>query len=92
MDDRRGTLIHDAELAHLNGYRVEAPEGQLGIVQKVLHAGRPPRPLTLVVSDGGTIRLVSLHRVAEVASRERRIILRPERDATSPDDGCLKAA
>jgi hypothetical protein len=50
----------------------------------VRQAGRPPRPLALVVSDGKTIRLVSPRRVAEVAALERRIVLRAEDAASTP--------
>ena len=93
MDDERRTSVYDAQLAQSIGYRVDAPEGQLGVVRKVPHAGRPPRPLTLVVSDGNMVRLVSLCRVAGVEPFERRIILRPEGVAASPRDGrTLKAA
>jgi hypothetical protein len=68
----------EARLGHTVGYRVEAPEGYLGLVQRVPHAGRPPRPLVLVVSDGETVRLVSLRRVAAVLPHERRVVLGPE--------------
>jgi hypothetical protein len=64
-------------LGHVVGYRVDAPEGSLGFVQRVPHAGLPPRPLTLVVSDGETVRFVSLQRVAAVLPDERRIVLAP---------------
>jgi hypothetical protein len=59
------------------GYRVDAPEGYLGLVQRVPHAGWPPRPLVLVVSDGETVRFVALRRVAAVLPHERRIVLGP---------------
>lgn len=64
-------------LGHAVGYRVDAPEGYLGLVQRVPHAGRPPRPLVLVVSDGETVRFVALRRVAAVLPHERRIVLGP---------------
>jgi hypothetical protein len=79
-----GERTTDARLPQTIGYRVDGPEGPLGIVQNVRQAGRPPRPLALVVSDGKTIRLVSPRRVAEVAALERRIVLRPEDAASAP--------
>jgi hypothetical protein len=72
----RGSVL-DAHLKHAVGYRVDAPEGHLGVVQGVPHAGRPPQPLVLVVTDGETVRFVSLRRVAAVLEREHRIVLRP---------------
>jgi hypothetical protein len=60
------------------GYRVDAPEGYLGLVQRVPHAGWPSRPLVLVVSDGETVRFVALRRVAAVLPDERRIVLGPQ--------------
>jgi hypothetical protein len=64
-------------LNHAVGYRVDGPEGYLGRVQRVPLAGRPPQPLTLVVSDGQTARFISLGRIAAVLKRERRIVLWP---------------
>lgn len=75
-DPHREPLV-EARLARSVGYRVDAPEGCLGLVQTVPHAGRPPRPLVLVVSDGETVRFVSLRRVAAVSPDERRIVLGP---------------
>jgi hypothetical protein len=72
-----GTVV-DTRLRRAVGYRVDAPEGYLGIVQGVPQAGRPSRPLVLVVSDGETVRFVSLRRVATVLPFERRIVLRPQ--------------
>jgi len=75
--------------AHLEdtvGYRVEGPEGYLGLVQGVPQAGRPLRPLVLVVSDGETVRFVSLRRVAAVLPFEHRIALGPRHVASAPFD------
>jgi hypothetical protein len=71
--------VLDARLSLALGYRVDAPEGRLGLVQGIPHVGRPPRPLVLVVSDGKTVRFVSLRRVAAVLPHERRIVLRSAR-------------
>lgn len=78
-EPRNGGSVLDARLRLAVGYRVDAPEGQLGFVQGVPHAGRPRRPLVLVVSDGKTVRFVSLRRVAAVSPHERRVVLRPAR-------------
>jgi hypothetical protein len=77
--DTRSVL--DARLRRAIGYRVDAPEGQLGLVQGIPHAGRPQRPLVLVVSDGETVRFVSLSRVAAVLPHESRIVLWPAKGA-----------
>jgi hypothetical protein len=73
----------DTYLTKSVGYRVDAPEGQIGSVQKVPQGGRPRRPLALVVSDGKTVQLVSLRRVADILPLERRVVLRSV-DATPP--------
>ena len=75
--DARSEPPLDSRLGHAVGYRVDAPEGYLGLVQSVPHAGRPARPLVLVVSDGETVRFVTLRRVAAVLPDERRIVLGP---------------
>jgi len=64
------------------GYRVDGPEGYVGLVQGVPQAGRPLRPLVLVVSDGETVRFVSLRRVAAVMPFEHRIVLGPQHVAS----------
>jgi hypothetical protein len=73
-------------LRHAVGYRVDAPEGYLGLVQRVPHAGRPPRPLVLVVSDGEIVRFVALRRVAAVLTHERRIVLGPRSISAASHD------
>jgi hypothetical protein len=77
VSEHEAGLVVDARLRQAVGYSVDAPEGHLGFVQGVPHAGRPQRPLVLVVSDGETVRLVSLRRVAAVLPFERRIVLWP---------------
>jgi hypothetical protein len=84
MEDERKNSACDTYLTQSIGYRVDAPEGHVGIVQKVPEAGRPRRPLALVVSDGKTVRLVSLRRIAEVEPLERRIVLQPGGAASLP--------
>jgi hypothetical protein len=80
LETGRGSVL-DAHLKHAVGYRVAAPEGHLGLVQGVPHAGRPPQALVLVVSNGETVRFVALRRVAAVLQLERRIVLRPRQVA-----------
>lgn len=76
LETGRGSILH-ARLKHVVGYRVDAPEGDLGHVHGVPHAGQPPEPLVLIVSDGETVRFVSLRRIAAVVQAEHRIVLRP---------------
>jgi hypothetical protein len=75
LETGRGSVL-DAHLRDAVGYRVDAPEGHLGRIQGVPHAGRPSRPLVMVVSDGETVRFVSLRRVAAVLQFEHRVVLR----------------
>jgi hypothetical protein len=84
MGDEGKNSAWDTYLTQSIGYCVDAPEGRIGIVQKVPQAGRPRRPLALVVSDGKTVRLVSLRRVADVVPLERRVVLRAARCAPMP--------
>ena len=86
LETGRGSVLH-AHLNHAVGYRVDAPEGHLGHVRGVPNAGRPPRPLVLVVSDGEIVRFVSLHRVAAVLELEHRIVLRPPQTAAISAEG-----
>ena len=76
-----------SRLGRVVGYRVDAPEGYLGLVQRVPHAGQPPRPLVLVVSDGEVVRFVALRRVAAVLPDERRIVLEPQPIAAASHEG-----
>jgi hypothetical protein len=83
-EDDVGTAI-DNLLRRAVGYRVDGPDGYLGKVHGVPQAGRPRKPLTLVVSDGATARFVSLRRVAAVVPSERLLVLRRTVDeAPSP--------
>ena len=67
----------DRLLQLATGFRVDGPEGYLGVLAGVPHAGNPPRPLVLVVRGSETMRFVSLARVAVVLPRARRIVLWP---------------
>ena len=86
LETGRGSVLH-AHLKHAVGYRVAGPEGDLGRVQRVPHAGRPPLPLVLVVSDDKTVRFVSLRRVAAVLPLEHRIVLRQRETAAVSVEG-----
>jgi hypothetical protein len=71
-----GTDI-DTRLGAALGYRIEAPDGDAGILVGVPFGGLPPQPLVLVVRDGDRMRFVSVRRVRAVLSAERRIRLWP---------------
>jgi hypothetical protein len=60
------------------GYRVDAPEGHLGVVQEVRFAGVPPRPLVLLVRALDRLYLLPARRVARVLPDERRVLLWPD--------------
>jgi hypothetical protein len=79
----------DRRLQGATGYRVDAPEGYLGVVGGVPLAGNPPRPLVLVVHGDETMRFFPLTRVATVLPRARRILLWPRspRRATRARNG-----
>ena len=84
VSEHKAGKVVGTRLRRVVGYRVDAPEGYLGIVQGVSQAGRHSRPLVLVVPDGETVRFVSVGRIAAVLKFERRIVLRPhEADGVS---------
>jgi hypothetical protein len=76
VSEHEAAAVVDTRLRQAVGYRADAPEGHLGTVQGVPQAGRPTRPLALVVPDGETVRFVLLGRVAAVLPFEGRIALR----------------
>ena len=65
------------------GFRVDGPDGSHGVVHGIPRGGRPMRPLVLIVSDGTTVRFISLREIAAVSRVERRIVLHPQ-EATAP--------
>jgi hypothetical protein len=79
----------DRLLEGATGYRVDAPEGYLGVVGGVPLVGNPPQPLVLVVHGDETMRFVPLTRVATVLPEARRILLWPRspRRATRARNG-----
>jgi hypothetical protein len=65
----------DEALRAAVGYRVVGSEGEAGVITGVPEAGRPPRPLLLVVRAGNTLRFVPLRRVERVLPHERRVVV-----------------
>jgi hypothetical protein len=74
-DARRST---DERVRASVGYRVDAPEGHLGVVEEVRLAGIPPRPLVLVVRALNRRYLLPARRIARVLPDERRLLLWPD--------------
>ena len=68
---------HDYWLAHCEGFRVDGPEGRVGIVEAVL--GHEDEPTTLAVREGlFALRTVyvPIEQVADIEPRAERIVLR----------------
>ena len=66
-------------LAHCEGYRVDSPDGRVGVVEHVRLAPDSGRPELLAVRSGlfvPRLLLVPVARVEGVIPRERRVILR----------------
>lgn len=67
----------DDRLDHCKGFRVDGPEGRVGVVEAVL--GHQDKPTTLAVREGlfalRTIH-VPLERAPEVRPRAERIVVR----------------
>jgi transcription elongation factor GreA len=72
---RTGEAALDEALRAAVGYRVLAPEGDVGVVTRVPEAGEPSRPLVLVVRDGKTFRFVPRALVQRVVPGERRVVV-----------------
>jgi hypothetical protein len=69
------SVAFDEALRAAVGYRIVAREGDAGVITGVPEAGRPPRPLLLVVRAGNTFCFVSRRRVERVLPRERRVVI-----------------
>ncbi len=68
---------HDDWLGHCEGFRVDGPEGRVGVIEAVL--GHEDEPTTLAVREGlFALRIVHvpIEQVAEVQPRAERIVLR----------------
>ena len=76
-DAKPANATFDRLLQESTGYRVDGPEGYLGVVEGVPIAGNPPRPLVLVVGGAQALRFVPLRRVAVVLPDARRVLLWP---------------
>ena len=66
-------------LAHCEGYRVDSPDGRVGVVEHVRLAPDSGRPELLAVRSGlfvPRLLLVPADRVEGVVPRERRVVLR----------------
>lgn len=70
--------LEDEDVLECVGYRVDAPEGHLGVVEEVRFAGRPPRPLVLVVRALDRLYLLPARRIARVLRDEGRVLLWPD--------------
>jgi hypothetical protein len=68
----------DDDLRDSVGYRVDAPEGHLGVVEAVRWSGIPQRPLVLVVRALDRLYLLQPRRVAVVDTAQRRLLLRAD--------------
>jgi hypothetical protein len=62
------------------GYRVLDRNRDVGEVVGVPEAGIPRRPLVLVVRDGGTMRFVSVRRVAATLPVPRLLLLAADKE------------
>ena len=62
------------------GYGISGSEGEAGVITGVPEAGRPPRPLLLVVRAGNSFRVIPRRRIERVVPRERHVVVSsPER-------------
>jgi len=90
----------DETLRAAVGYRVVVAEGD-GVVTAVPEAGRPSRPLLLVVRVGNTFRFIPRRHVERVLPQDRCVLVEmgESRDGdgrvsgarSSPDPSCLRA-
>jgi CelD/BcsL family acetyltransferase involved in cellulose biosynthesis len=65
-------------LCHSEGFRVDTPEGRLGLVEAVMFRVRPTNPDALIVRAGVLGRrlvIVPIEIVADVLPRKERILL-----------------
>src|SRR6266567_1312073 len=66
-------------LSHCEGFKVESPQGQVGVVESVVYAGNEPRPRYLAVASGRFVlhtELVPCGDVVSIDPRETRLTVR----------------
>jgi uncharacterized protein YrrD len=62
----------DYWLAHCEGFKVQSPEGEVGIVESVVYAADAARPAYLTVTGGRFLRYTALVPCGEVVSIDAR--------------------
>jgi hypothetical protein len=74
---RTPTFDLDYRLCRCEGFRVDSPEGRVGVVQEAHFRSRIDRPDALVVRTGllGRLLMISVEEVAEVSLGEERVVL-----------------
>lgn len=78
----------DYWLRRCEGFRVDSPQGRVGLVAEVWYASRCDRPDVIAVRAGLLGRLLLIVPVAEIAEilpREERIVLHGSPRATAPE-------
>lgn len=76
-DDRR--LDPEPDLDGCHGFRVDSPDGRIGVVERIYHDPRSGRPAALEIRVGlfrPQQRLAPIEWVAEVRPEKRRLVLR----------------
>lgn len=75
-------------LCRCEGFRVDSPEGRLGLVEAVMFRVRPDEPDALIVRAGVLGRrlvIVPIEDVADVVPRRQRVVLRRAPEVGSAD-------
>jgi hypothetical protein len=76
-DTDRRFWSHDYWLGHCEGFRVDGPDGRVGVVEAVL--GHEDEPTTLAVREGlFALRTVyvPIEQIVEIQPRAERLVLR----------------
>jgi hypothetical protein len=86
-------------LGHCEGFTVQSPEGEVGIVESVVYAADPARPAYLAVTGGRLLLHTALVPCAEVVSIDARqarldVQVRPARQSlrTAVADGARRVS
>jgi hypothetical protein len=87
----------DYWLGHCEGFRVQSPEGEVGVVESVVYAADAGRPAYLAVTGGRLLLRTALVPCAEVVSIDARqtrldVLARPARPSlrTTVADGARR--